>query len=191
MSGHVNIIDSTSRLKEDPNNRLKEECTKVIDYMIKKYDISCQQDSIIDEVWNNIVINNNAPRRKNNLNLPQEERCLGRKADGQQCTRRKKENSCYCGSHIKKLTCGHINDGQIITPREKGKRGRKKKITDSDNRKKYIEAWIDSDLGSNYLIDKNNFVYKNDLEYPELLGFKKGGLFHQLDELPENYIEIS
>ena len=173
------------------NSILKEECNKVIGYMITKYNIPCQQDSIIDEFWTNIVTNNETPRRKNNLHLPQEERCMGRKADGQQCTRRKKDNSCYCGSHIKKLTCGHINDGQVITPREKGKRGRKKKITDSDNRKKFIEAWVDSDLGPDYLIDRNNFVYKNDLEYPELLGIKKEGVFQELDELPKNYIELS
>lgn len=172
------------------DNVLKQECTKVIDYMIKKYDISCRQDDIITEVMN-IVSKNESPRRRNNLNLPQEERCLGRKADGQQCTRRKRDNSCYCGSHMKKLPCGHVNDGQVIVIKEKGKRGRKKKTCESENRKKYIETWIDPQLGSKFLVDKNNFVYKNNLEYPVLIGIKREGMVHQLDELPDNYLEIS
>lgn len=183
-------MDININISDVPKILLKDECTKVIDYMIKKYDISCQQETIINEVWNNIVSSSETPRRKNNLNLPQEERCLGRKADGQQCTRRRKEG-CYCGSHLKKLPCGHINDGQIITPKEKGKRGRKKKNSEIDNRKKYIEAWLDPELGDNFLIDKNNFVYKNDLEYPELVGLKKNGFFQELTELPKNFIEIS
>lgn len=182
MNENINNLDSLDL-------RLKDECTKVIDYMIKKYDISCHQDSIVTEVMN--IVSNNSPRRKNNLNLPPEERCLGRKADGQQCTRRKRDNSCYCGSHMKKLPCGHINDGQLIIPKEKGKRGRKKKTCESEHRKKFIEAWIDPQLGSKFLIDKNNFVYKNDLEYPELIGFKSEGMFRELDEIPHNFLEIS
>lgn len=182
MTENINNLDPL-------DHRLKDECTKVIDYMIKKYDISCHQESIITEVMN--MVSNNSHRRKNNLNLPPEERCLGRKADGQQCTRRKRDNCCYCGSHLKKLPCGHINDGQIILPKEKGKRGRKKKTSENENLKKYIEVWVDPDLGSKFLIDKNNFVYNNDLEYPVFLGIKREGIFHELDELPENFLEIS
>ena len=163
----------------------KKECDEIIKYMIDKYQINETYENIKLDILNNVYKNIKA--RKNNLKLNPEDKCLGRKADGSQCSRRKKDNLCYCGSHNKKLTRGHINDGIIITPKEKGKRGRKKK--NNNNEYNLIETWVDEELGDKYLIDKNSIVYKNSSDYPELLGIKKNGVIEKLETFPSHLFE--
>ncbi len=70
-----------------------------------------------------------------------DERCKAKRANGEQCTRRKKNND-YCGTHMKGLPHGEIN----YTGVEK-----KKAQT--------IKAWEQEINGIIYFIDNNNNVY--------------------------------
>ena len=108
--------------------------------------------------------------------------------DGTQCTRRCREGQEFCGSHLKNLSYGEINDGKVIMIKEKGKRGRKKKNINNNNLD-FIETWIDMDLGVNFLIDRNNLIYKNNPEYPELVGMKVNGVFEILNHVPKIIFE--
>lgn len=71
------------------------------------------------------------------------ERCTAKKANGEQCTRRKIEGSCFCGTHVKGTPHGVSEGGAAET----------------SNVNK-IEVWVEEIKGINYYIDSNNNVYR-------------------------------
>jgi len=88
--------------------------------------------------------------------------CMARKQDGNQCTRRPKPSSEYCGKHIKNRKYGRVdnNHTQIVD-----------KLIDDDN---YIMTWIEEFNGKSYLVDTNNVVYTNNVSSPSIIGKKIG-----------------
>ena len=160
---------------------------KIIELITINYNLVDEKDNIaglVTEHLNNL----NIKLKKKKNQICYEERCKGRKMDGSQCSRRCKLGKDFCGSHLRNLTYGSINDGQIFTVKEKGKRGRKKKNIDTPN-SNFIETWIDKDIGKGYLIDKNNLVYKNNPEYPELIGIKVNKTIEYINEIPSIIFE--
>tara|TARA_Y100000741_G_C18219537_1_gene545238 strand:- start:510 stop:1052 length:543 start_codon:yes stop_codon:yes gene_type:complete len=93
-------------------------------------------------------------RTKNSVVLS--DRCCACRANGEQCSRRKKDNSNYCGTHIKGIPHGVIKQEDSKT-----------------NRKK--EVWCE-DIGGIYqYIDNDLNVYKhedvmNNLINPAIIG---------------------
>ena len=86
-------------------------------------------------------------KRKRIKNIvPQCDRCLACRADGEQCTRRQQTNDNYCGTH-KKGTPNGIMSLNNATP---------------ENKQKKIEVWYEEINGIYYYIDDNNNVYKNE-----------------------------
>lgn len=86
-------------------------------------------------------------KRKRVKNIvPHFERCTAKRATGEQCTRRKKEDSCFCGTHIKGTPHGIIEDND----------------TNETLHAKKVEVWVQEIKGINYYIDSENNVY-----YPE------------------------
>jgi len=90
------------------------------------------------------------PAKKGNI-------CMAKKADGFQCTRRKKDKMEYCGKHIKKLKFGRIDD----------------ELRYSD-KTKYIKTKRENIDGEYYLVDDQNLVYSCSKTHPLLLGKKVG-----------------
>jgi hypothetical protein len=83
---------------------------------------------------------NKKKRTKNNI--PISERCEAKRANGERCSRRKRDSSIYCGTHIKGTPHGKINDKQSSL--------------------KKIET-INKDInGIIYCIDKHGNVYDNE-----------------------------
>ena len=54
-------------------------------------------------------------KRKKNKQLEKCELCMAKKADRQQCTRRRKGNSEYCGKHQNNLKFGRVDDDEKLT----------------------------------------------------------------------------
>ena len=82
-------------------------------------------------------------KRKRVKNIvPHFERCTAKRANGEQCTRRKKTGECFCGRHVKGTPHGVID----VT-------------TNPNNVFKNVEVWIQEIQGINYYIDLNNNVY--------------------------------
>ena len=77
--------------------------------------------------------------------VPQFERCGAKRANGEQCTRRKKDDSCFCGTHVKGIPHG------IVSAAADGA----KPITK-------IEVWVQEIMGIHYYIDADNNVYKQE-----------------------------
>lgn len=47
--------------------------------------------------------------------IPYYERCSGKKADAEQCTRRRQQGSLFCGTHVKGTPYGQISDGDPVS----------------------------------------------------------------------------
>jgi hypothetical protein len=94
----TNIIDTfkdyvISLIRENPD-------TDIVTSLLKEY--KNPQIGIEDL--------NKKKRVKNNIPLC--ERCEAKKASGERCSRRKKGTTVYCGTHVKGIPHGKINDKQ-------------------------------------------------------------------------------
>jgi hypothetical protein len=105
-------------------------------------------------------------KKRNRRVLPPNLQCMGRKLDGEQCTRGKRDISDFCKSHENKLPYGRIDEP--YKGKEINKRGRKKKNKNND----YILTHMEIIDGTNYLIDDKNYVYSFNINNPEFLGIK-------------------
>lgn len=82
-------------------------------------------------------------KRKRVKNMvPIFDRCLAKRANGEQCTRRKKEGEGYCGTHTKGRPHGSVNE----TPENM--------VTN-----KKVEVWIQEIKGIVYYVDADKNVY--------------------------------
>lgn len=124
-------------------------------------------------------------KKRNRRVLPSDKQCMGRKLDGKQCTRGRKDNSEFCKSHQNKLPFGRIDDEDYCV-KEPSKRGRKKK-NNVLNCNKYIVTHIEQIEGNNYLVDDNNLVYSFDVNNPLFLGIKHNNILKKID-VPDNMI---
>ena len=81
-------------------------------------------------------------KRKRVKNVaPQCERCIAKRANGTQCTRRKKDSSQHCGTHSKGTPHGEMTIGDNVATIKK------------------IDVWTEDFTGINYYIDSENNVY--------------------------------
>lgn len=74
--------------------------------------------------------------------VPVYDRCCAKRASEQQCTRRRKEGSEYCGTHIKGTPHGSINT-----------------VNDESQQSHKVSVWAQDIGGIIYYIDNNNNVY--------------------------------
>tara|TARA_A100001015_G_C14667589_1_gene585547 strand:+ start:184 stop:690 length:507 start_codon:yes stop_codon:yes gene_type:complete len=59
-------------------------------------------------------------KRKRVKNMvPMYERCTAKRANGEQCTRRKREGICYCGTHSKGTPHGVVNNDDVQSSSKK------------------------------------------------------------------------
>ena len=114
-------------------------------------------------------------KRRNRRVLSSDLQCMGRKLDGEQCTRGKKDGTDYCKSHQNKLPFGRIDEP--FKCKETNKRGRKKKNKMND----YILTHHEIINGQNYLVDDNKFVYSFNINSPEFLGIKVNNEIKKID----------
>jgi len=92
--------------------------------------------------------------------IPNKNRCNAKKAGGDQCTRRRKDNCLYCGTHIKGAPHGEVTE--IV----------------ENNNKKTIDINAIHINGIIYYIDNTENVYKmedilSDAENPMVIGSYK------------------
>ena len=98
-------------------------------------------------------------RRKRIKNtIPLQIRCCACRANGEQCTRRKKDGEDYCGTHTKGTPYGIMQNN--ILPQ---------------NNSKKIEIWVQEIKGIQYFIDHNNNIYLhedilNNKNNPNIIG---------------------
>tara|TARA_B110000008_G_C16944850_1_gene554008 strand:+ start:632 stop:1135 length:504 start_codon:yes stop_codon:yes gene_type:complete len=77
--------------------------------------------------------------------VPHYLRCNAKRANGEQCTRRKKDDSCFCGTHDKNRPHGEIDTNMI----------EETKLTK-------VSVWHQEINGILYYIDDANNIYKTE-----------------------------
>ena len=119
-------------------------------------------------------------KKRNRRVLPPEKQCMGRKLDGNQCTRgRHSVTSEFCKSHANKLPLGRIDD--VCTHVNEFQKDKKRK--NSKKSSEYILTRIDTINNVNYLVDDRQFVYSFNTETPEFLGVKVDNTIKTLEQL--------
>ena len=125
--------------------------------------------TILDEISNDYNINNEKlktkyvdnsfdfstmkkRKRKQNKLLAKCELCMARKADGLQCTRRRKDDTEFCGKHASNLKYGRVDD-------------------EERNNTNQIKCTLEKINGNSYLVDcVTKLVYTFDTENPTVVG---------------------
>lgn len=121
--------------------------------------MSYTQDSIIEEVDLTLLAKTKKHCRRK---IPDYKRCLGRKIDGLRCTRSKILKYDFCRSHLKSLPNGRVDDGKNVNLKP-SKRVKRKKDD-------YICVYKKKINNCMYLLDEENYVYKNNLVSPDRIG---------------------
>mgnify|MGYP001383148925 CR=1 FL=1 len=134
---------SESEILQSINNFHLNKMKNVLEEISSSYDID------FNELANKFLSDNHfkntkEPRKKQKIT--EEQQCQAIKQDGQRCTRRHKPGCKYCGKHEK-------------TNNEKEK----------DD---YIATKREMINGIEYLVDKDNIVYRDNIENPEIIGKK-------------------
>ena len=97
--------------------------------------------------------------------IPDVERCVAKRANDEQCSRRKKDGCDYCGTHEKGVPNGSVT----------------KSDTGATNSSHKVEVWSEEIVGIIYYVDKNENVYEAEdilrkVSNPKVIGsFKKEG----------------
>ena len=84
-------------------------------------------------------------RKRVKNTVPIYERCCAKRANGEQCTRRRKDSEMYCGTHIKGTPHGVFNKEKASKPE-----------------KKTVEVWVEDIKGIVYYIDGSGNVYNTE-----------------------------
>ena len=102
-------------------------------------------------------------RKRSKNNVPIHEQCIAKKADGSQCTRRKRDASHFCGTHIKGTPHGYIEQS---TSDETSVASNKVNIVMNTvipmNKTKKVEIWLEDINGIMHYVDNNFNVYNNE-----------------------------
>ena len=84
-------------------------------------------------------------RKRLKSNVPQYLRCMARRANGEQCTRKKKLEFDFCGTHDTNRPHGIVTNDNVLH---------------KDTKK--VEVWLQDINGIIYYIDNNNNIYKTE-----------------------------
>jgi hypothetical protein len=104
-----------------------------------------KQQALIGKVYNypsmNIDKEDFAKRKRVKNTVPVFERCCAKRANGEQCTRRKKDGETFCGTHVKGTPHGHMDD------------------IDNASTQTKVEVFVVDISGVAYYVDNNNNIY--------------------------------
>ena len=128
-----------------------------------------------------------AKRKRVKNSIPNINRCIAKRANGEQCTRRRKDNCDYCGTHSKGIPHGEIDtDGNTTATTNTHKETRiipNTTIIESKNLQ-YVEVTAEDIQGIVYYIDIYNNVYKTEdilegIENPRIIAkaVKQGDIY--------------
>jgi hypothetical protein len=78
-----------------------------------------------------------------------EQRCLAKRANGEQCTRKRKNGCDYCGTHTKGVPCNIMDDEDNFE--------NKVKLNQQS-----VNIWVQNIKGIEYFIDGSQNVYKHE-----------------------------
>lgn len=119
-----------------------------------------EKEKIIDKIQSypqlSLNINDFKKRKRVKNTIPLSERCCAKRADGEQCTRKKKDQQ-YCGTHMKGIPHGTVYMHSQV-----------------NNSVMKKEVWVEEIMGIMYYLDNENNVYKpedilNNVNNPQII----------------------
>lgn len=110
-------------------------------------------------------------RKRSQNTVPSFLRCLSKRSDGEQCSRRKKEDCDFCGTHSKGSPHGNFVENVVM---------------------KKVEVWVQEICGIIYYVDKEMNVYKtediiNNKPNPAVIAkYEKNNEIYSISEFKHN-----
>ena len=103
-------------------------------------------------------------RKRSKNNVPIHEQCVAKKADGSRCTRRKRDGSEFCGTHVKGVPHGQVANNEADA--ETNENGDNSAMTQNQmmvqSSVKKLEVWLEDINGIMHYIDNNYNIYDNE-----------------------------
>jgi len=99
-------------------------------------------------------------RKRSKNNVPIHEQCVAKKADGSRCTRRKRDGSEFCGTHVKGVPHGQVADNDTNTDTDTDTATQNQMMVQSSVKK--LEVWLEDINGIMHYIDNNYNIYDNE-----------------------------
>ena len=182
-TGNIGPVISANHLKI-----IQDEFMSILESIQHKYEIT--DNSYIDTYRERIqgLSLKLGMKKRNRRVLEDDQRCMGRKIDGKQCTRSRLKDCDFCKSHKENLPHGRFDNSDYVAP-EKGKRGRKKKHKEY-NKTDYIATTVQMIGHSQYLVDQNDFVYSYNIHNPTFIGKKVNNSIIKI-ESEEDFAKLS
>ena len=134
------INQKTRTYLQQFKNDIKE-CITITEKGLSKEDVNSLLQFIYDYQPLEFCKTDFQKRKRVKNIVPYFERCCALRANGEQCTRRKKDSEKFCGTHIKGIPHGEINQ-----------------VTQEPTHTKRV-VWAQDIKGIIYYIDKQNNVY--------------------------------
>jgi hypothetical protein len=136
---------------------------KLLDSSISSHDIV----QFVNEFQPPVIREDEIMKKKRVKNpIPFHEKCIAKRANGEQCSRRKKKDGNFCGTHSKACPHGTISveENTDYVNHEKG----------DGVIKKQVEVWLEDINGIMYWINDTGTVYhpediKNNIENPRVI----------------------
>ena len=136
-------MSSQTRYAKQVEEQLEQFKTKIV----RDFDVSDDLKHFLHSFT--LDVHNTCKQKRAKNIIPLENRCEARKSNNERCTRRKKDGTSYCGTHIKGTPHGRISDATIIM----------KKV-------QYVTIEIN---GIIYFIDKENNIYNHEDIYNNIV----------------------
>jgi len=133
------------RLNKKINDYVHNFKTELVEKIKTTQTTSSEMMELINYVYqfDNLEINKDdlMKRKRVKSTVPVYDRCCAKRANGEQCTRRKKEDCQYCGTHTKGTPHGILNDSESAPTTKK------------------VDVQAIDIKGIIYYLDNNNNVY--------------------------------
>ena len=101
-------------------------------------------------------------RKRSKNNVPIHEQCVAKKADGSRCTRRKRDGSEFCGTHVKGVPHGQVASNEADTETNANDSAMTQNQMMVQSSVKKLEVWLEDINGIMHYIDNNYNIYNNE-----------------------------
>ena len=114
-------------------------------------------------------------RKRVKNSVPLNDRCCAKRANNEQCTRRKKDDNIYCGTHLKGTPLGdmEVEEVEVVEPEISTEEEEENIVVDNSSTEMVInvpeiviqnsqkmEVWGQDIQGIIYYLDKNGNIYQ-------------------------------
>lgn len=100
---HAFKMDITEKLQNISSDTISTDVVDLTNYIYEYIRFEFRKDDFVK-------------RKRVKNTVPDYERCCAKRASSEQCTRRRKDDNQYCGTHIKGTPHGVINDIDNVVP---------------------------------------------------------------------------